>query len=346
MLAELPAGRRPRSTFRPLTRWAVDAPLLEGTCPVSFRRHLACLVLLVLAAVLHPARAVAGGPIWVTPAVNAPGVTRIVFDSAAVGAPVSYHVWRPPAYDADPQRRFPVLYWLHGSGAVLSGVAAVSALFDAAVASGRIPPLLVVFPNGLEYGMWCDAEGGLQPVESMLVGDLLAEVDARLRTIPEARARLVEGFSMGGYGAARMALLHPDRFGAASMLGAGPLQLDFLSMNPSYQPIELRRRILAEVYGDSLAVFEARSPWRLAEQRGLPAGYRLRQVIGTLDFTLQPNRDLRAHLGALGIPHDYIEVPGVGHVVPDLVAAMGEAFWAFHREALREVDTLLADGFE
>lgn len=313
---------------------------------MSIPIRLAGFAVLALAAVLRPAPARAGDPIWVTPAVNAPGVTRIVFDSAAVGAPVSYHVWRPPAYDAQPQRRFPVLYWLHGSGAVLSGVAAVSALFDAAVASGRIPPLLVVFPNGLEYGMWCDAVGGGQPVESMLVDDLLAEVDARWRTIPETRARLVEGFSMGGYGAARMALQYPDRFGAASMLGAGPLQLDFLAMNPNYQPIELRRRILAEVYGDSLAVFEARSPWRLAAQRGLPDGYRLRQVIGTLDATLQPNRDLDQHFGALGIVHDYVEVPGVGHSVPDLVAALGETFWAFHREALREVDTLLADDFE
>ena len=273
-------------------------------------------------------------------------MARVVFDSAAVGAPVSYHVWRPSAYDAQPQRRFPVLYWLHGSGSMLSGIATVSALFDAAVASGRIPPLLVVFPNGLEYGMWCDAESGLQPVESMLVQDLLPEIDARYRTLPEARARLVEGFSMGGYGAARMAILHPDRFGAASMLGAGPLQPDFPAMNPHYQPIELRRRILAEVYGDSLAVFEARSPWRLAEQSGLPAGYHLRQVIGTLDSILQPNRDFHQHLLSLDITHDYREVRGVGHSVPDLVAALEESFWAFHREALRAVDTPLADGFE
>lgn len=334
------------STARALVRWWLLASRNRRIRRVNQPARLAASALLAVAALLGAAPATAGGPIWVTPVVNAPGVTRTVFASAAVGAPVSYHVWRPPAYDAQPQRRFPVLYWLHGSGSVLSGVAAVSALFDAAVAAGRIPPLLVVFPNGLEYGMWCDAEGGLQPVESMLVADLLAEVDARWRTIPETRARLVEGFSMGGYGAARMALRHPDRFGAASMLGAGPLQLDFLALNPIYQPIELRRRILAEVYGDSLVVFEARSPWRLAEQLGLPPGYPLRQVIGTLDATLQPNRDFDQHLGMLGIAHEYVEVAGVGHSVPDLVAALGDGFWAFHREALRAFDVLLDDGFE
>lgn len=328
-------------TATPMMRRAVHC--IRRIQPAVALRRLLCGAMLAVPA----ASAVAGtAPDWVTPAVSAPGVARVVFDSAAVGAPVSYHVWRPPQYDAQPQRRFPVVYWLHGSGSVLAGIATVSALFDAAVASGRIPPLLLVFPNGLAYGMWCDAESGLQPVASMLVADLLPEVDARFRTLPDPRARLVEGFSMGGYGAARMALLHPDRFGAASMLGAGPLQLDFLAPNPNYQPIELRRRILAEVYGDSLAVFEARSPWRLAELRGLPAGYRLRQVIGTQDATLQPNRDFAQHLGILGIAHDDIEVAGVGHAVPDLVAALGDGFWAFHREALRPFDTLLADGFE
>jgi enterochelin esterase-like enzyme len=305
-----------------------------------------CIAVL-LALVLPQRDACAGGsPIWVTPAVTAPGVTRQVFDSAAVGAPVSFHVYRPPAYDAQPQRRFPVLYWLHGSGSVLAGIATVAGMFDAAIAAGQIPPLLVVFPNGLEYGMWCDAESGLQPVESMLVDDLLPVVDARFRTLPQARARLLEGFSMGGYGTARLALLYPDRFGAASMLGAGPLQLDFLVDDPNLQPIELRRRILAEVYGDSPVVFEARSPWRLAELLPPAPGYRLRQLIGTLDFTLGPNRDFHQRLDALGIDHDYREVPNVGHSVPGLVGALGAEFWAFHRESLAEFDTEFADGFE
>ncbi len=306
---------------------------------------LACAGLLALAVPTGIARA-GGAPAWVTPAVTASGVTRQVFNSAAVGAPVSYHVYRPPAYSAQPQRRFPVLYWLHGAGSVLTGIATVSGLFDAAIAAGRIPPLLIVFPNGLEYGMWCDAESGLQPVESMLIDDLLPDVDARFRTLPQVRARLVEGFSMGGYGAARLALLYPDRFGAASMLGAGPLQLDFLVDDPNLLPIELRRQILAEVYGNSAAVFETRSPWRLAELLPPAPGYRLRQLIGTLDFTLGPNRDFAARLDALGIDHAYREVPNVGHMVPGLVNALGDEFWAFHREALAEVDTVLADGFE
>ena len=151
---------------------------------------------------------------------------------------------------------------------------------------------------------------------------------------------------MGGYGAARLALTYPERFGAASLLGAGPLQLDFLVNDPNLQPIELRRRILAEVYGNSLAIFEARSPWRLAEQFPLPPGYRMRQLIGTLDFTLGPNRDFHNHLDALGINHAYLEIPNVDHSVPAIINALGADFWSFHRQALLQADLLMADGFQ
>jgi enterochelin esterase-like enzyme len=318
------------------------------------RRHasqrLSALLLAVaalLAARGAPA-APAGGPPWVVAPVSAPNVMYGTIDSAAVGGQVSFHAWLPDAYATEPGRRFPVLYWLHGSGSVSTGIAPVSAAFDAAVDAGLIPPLIVVFPNGLPYGMWCDAASGLQPVESMLIDDLLPAIDARLRTIPEARARLLEGFSMGGYGAARLGLRHAARFAGVSMLGAGPLQLDFLAEGENFQPIELRRQILATVYGNSPAIFEQQSPWRLAQVHGdsLPQGFPVRQLIGTLDFTLEPNRDFHQHLLDLGIAHEYLELPGVGHSVPAIIGALGPAFWRFHREALRSVDVLLADGFE
>lgn len=290
----------------------------------------------------------AGSPVWVTPQVSAPGVAYRVFHSPAVGAQVSYHVQLPAGYFNSPERRYPVIYYLHGSNAVTTGIAPMSAAFRQAMAAGLMPAALVVFPNGLPLGMWCDAVGGAQPVESMVVEDLVAEVDAQWRTIPTRRARVVEGFSMGGYGAGRLGLRFPQLFGAASMIGAGPLQLDFLINDPNLQPIELRRQILAEVYGNDPAVFEARSPWRLAEAAvgSLPAGFRLRQIIGSADFTVHYNRLFHDHLLAIGLVHDWRELAGVAHSMPEVLAAMGDEFWRFHAEALADADLLLRDGFE
>jgi enterochelin esterase-like enzyme len=289
----------------------------------------------------------AGSVPWVTPAVQAPKVYYQLMNSGAVGGQVSFHVYLPDAYALEPSRRFPVLYYLHGSDSVLTGIAAIAAAIDTAVIAGEIPPVIVVFPNGLPYGMWCNAESGLQPVESMVINDLIPTVDVRFRTLPGPRARIVEGFSMGGYGAARLGLLYPQLFGGYSMLAAGPLQLDFLADNPNYQPLALRQQILAQVYGNSLAVFESRSPWRLAEAPGATMQQQIsRQLIGTLDSTLQPNRDFHQHLLELGFVHVYIEVPGVGHAVLPMMQALGSAYWQFHRDALRDADLLLRDGFE
>ena len=264
------------------------------------------------------------------------------------GAPVSYHVLLPSDYLASAPRRYPVVYYLHGSNSAITGIAEVSAAFRQAMDRGLMPAALVVFPNGLPLGMWCDAVGGLQPVESMVVTDLVAEVDAQWRTLPGPRARMVEGFSMGGYGAARLGLRWPTLFGAASMLGAGPLQLDLLVNDPALQPIELRRRLLADVYGNDPAVFAAQSPWRLAEAAvgTLPASFRLRQVIGSADFTVTYNRLFHQHLDSIGLAHDWFELPGVTHSFREILADMGDDFWRFHAEALADAELLLRDGFE
>lgn len=318
------------------------------------RDRLRCVLLLGLCWLLFasvPASSLAvaaGSPVWVTPQVTAPRVVFQTFDSAAVGASVSYHVLLPGDYSTAPNRRYPVVYYLHGSNSTIAGIPTVSAAFRQAMDSGLMPAALVVFPNGLPLGMWCDAVGGLQPVESMVVADLVAEVDAQWRTLPGPRARMVEGFSMGGYGAARLGLRWPSLFGAASMLGAGPLQLDLLIDDPALQPIDLRRRLLAEVYGNDPAVFEAQSPWRLAEAAvdTLPSSFRLRQVIGSADFTVSYNRLFHQHLVDIGLAHEWVELPGVAHSVPEILDAMGDEFWRFHSEAFADAELLHRDGFE
>jgi len=285
---------------------------------------------------------------WVTDPVAAPGVQYRVFDSAAVGGPVSFHVYLPPQYVAEPARRFPVLYWLHGANGVLGGIEPISQRIELAIANGHLPPLIVVFPNGLPFGMWVDAASGLQPVESMLVSDLVAHVDANFRSIATPAGRMLDGFSMGGYGAARLGLRYWPCFAGFSMNGAGPLQLDFLEDSPEFAPLPLRQQILAQVYGNDPEIFAAQSPLMLASLHGpdLPSGYPIRQIIGTEDSMLRTNREFREHLAALGVAQQFVELPGVGHNMLQIISAMGPEFWRFYRETLVGADGIFADGFE
>jgi pimeloyl-ACP methyl ester carboxylesterase len=196
--------------------------------------------------------------------------------------------------------------------------------------------------------MWVDAASGLQPVESMLVHDLVAHVDANFRSIPTPAARMLDGFSMGGYGAARLGLRYWPCFAGFSMNGAGPLQLDFLEDSPEFAPLPLRQQILAQVYGNDPEIFAAQSPLMLASLHGpdLPSGYPIRQIIGLEDSMLRTNREFRDHLAVLGISQEFVELPGVEHNMAQIMNAMGPEFWRFYRETLAGAERVFADGFE
>lgn len=278
---------------------------------------------------------------WVTPPVSAPGVQYRTFPSAAAGTAVSYHILLPPEYEAQPERRFPVLYWLHGSAAALNSIVPISGWFRAAMSKGLIPPMLVVIPNGMSYRMWCDSFDGAVPMEEVVLEDLLPEVDANFRTVAAREGRIVEGFSMGGQGAARFGFRRPDLFAGVSILGAGPLQADFLDAPRSATiPLELRLQIYEAVWGSDPEYYTAQHPLTIAAASAaelLACGTRIRQAIGDLDALLDMNLDAHAALTALGLEVELSVLPGVGHSTPDLFTAMGAANWPFYRE--------LFDGF-
>ncbi len=275
--------------------------------------------------------------IWVLPETEAPRVRRVVIESEVIGQQVSCYVFTPPVYDEAPDRRFPVLYWLHGGGGSSpAGAVQFARRYGAAMREGKIPPMILVFPNSLPMGMWCDWKDGTVKIETMLFEELIPHIDRSYRTIAERDGRIVEGFSMGGYGAARLAFKRPDLFAAASLFGAGPLQPDFHD-TPRVGP-RGRERVFAKVFGSDMAYYREQSPWRIAEKNAekLRSGLLLRQVIGERDETLRFNRDFHRHLQKLGIPHRYHELPGIPHNPNQVLDTLGEENWIFYREILDE----------
>ena len=268
---------------------------------------------------------------WVTRQVSAPGVEFHTFESRLAKTTVSFHIYKPAAYNAEPQRRFPVLYWLHGTGGGLPGIAPLSRLFDDAIRAGKIPPMLIVFANGLATSMWCDSKDGAVPMESLVITELVPHVDASFRTIGSRRGRLIEGFSMGGYGAARLGFTYPDLFGAVSILAGGPLDLEFAGPRAMGNPRE--REYILRTFGSDLDYFKAQSPIRIAERHAdaIRGAVRVRIVVGTRDATYPLNAAYSEHLTALHIPHTFESVPSVAHDTPALLNELGDNNWAFYR---------------
>ncbi len=275
---------------------------------------------------------------WVTPAVSAPRLQHRIFYSAAAGSEVSYHIYIPEIYDEEETKCFPVLFWLHGHGGGLIGIPYLAEHFDLAIRNGEMPPVLIVFPNGLFESMWCNSKDGRVPMETIVVEELVPHIDSIFRTIASREARLIEGFSMGGYGAARLGFRYHDIFGAVSILGAGPLQLEFSpSVGPS-RKVLTRERVLRDVYGGDQEYFRTQSPWVLAEQNAFPlsSNSHLRIAIGECDETLDFNRDFDSRLTDLGIPHTFEVLPDIGHNTMALFNAMGDSNWEFYRNVFGE----------
>jgi enterochelin esterase-like enzyme len=294
-----------------------------------------CRPIVLVAAGLLASPAVAQ---WTTGPVAGPGLEHRTFWSPAALATVSFHIYLPPEYETDPEARFPTLYWLHGSGSPIAGIPPVRTRFANAMAEGRIPPMLVVFPNGIGASMWCDSRDGRVPMESVVIDDLIPHVDANFRTIAGRRGRIVEGFSMGGAGAGRLGLRRPDLFTGISMLGAGPMQLDFMDAPAGTDaPPRQRTAIFETVWGGDPAYYVEQHPWTIATRRAeslVAACTVIRIATGERDAMLPPNLAFSRHLLDLGVPHAMTVVPGVGHQPLATLMGLGDAGWDFYREAL------------
>jgi len=332
----------------PMIRSAFDIKTRPSVLAIPLRSIMTSWApTMAVAAVFASAWTMPAHAQWVTPPVDAPGVSQHLFGSDAAGTTVSYHVWLPPEYEQEPERRFPTLYWLHGSGAAVASIAPISGWFADAIEAGLIPPMIVVMPNGMNYRMWCNGFDGVVPMETVVLDELIPRVDATFRTMPAPEARIVEGFSMGGQGAARFGFRRPDLFAGISILGAGPLQDDFMEAPKGGGiPPNLRDLIFQQVFGGSADYYTLQHPRTVAEQNLdaiLEHAPLVRQAVGTEDFTYPMNVAFHEDLEALGVPHSWLVAEGVDHSTSALFEALGDGNWAFYNDLFGDFDSNPAD---
>ncbi|AHH97336.1 alpha/beta hydrolase [Kutzneria albida] len=133
----------------------------------------------------------------------------------------------PGGYYEDPARRYPVMYFLHGSP---DDPAAQN--YPALSTSNS---MITVIPDGGArgwYANWLDQKTavGAQNWENFHINQVIPFIDANLRTIASKKARAVAGVSMGGFGALHYAQDHPDLFGQTASL-SGDTDLSVNSMD-------------------------------------------------------------------------------------------------------------------
>ena len=136
-------------------------------------------------------------------------------------------VYLPPGYSKNKSRRYPVVYLLHGFAAdhraFMKGAYQnlnVRISMDSLIRAGLVSDMIVVTPNARNFfdGSFYANSPVSGRWEDFIVRDLVGYIDRRYRTVARRSGRGVAGHSMGGYGALRIAMDHPDKFSAVYAL--------------------------------------------------------------------------------------------------------------------------------
>ena len=124
----------------------------------------------------------------------------------------------PPSYVKEKRRRYPVVYALHGfsiGAEQWTKEIHVPQTIEGAFAQGA-KEMIVVLPDSktVHNGSMYSSSPTTGDFEKFISHDLVAYIDAHYRTIPRRESRGLVGHSMGGYGASRIGMKHPDVFGS------------------------------------------------------------------------------------------------------------------------------------
>ena len=177
-------------------------------------------------------------------------------------------VYVPPAYDAEPERRFPSIYLIQGMTGQLDMWRNRSAFrpstperIDRLFAEEGCPAAVVVFVDAwTSYGgsQFLDSPG-VGNYHTYLCDEIVPFVDERYPT----SARAITGKSSGGYGAMVTPMLRPDLFGGlATHAGDALFELCYL---PEFREVA---RALRESYDGSFDAFWADFRSRPAFSKG------------------------------------------------------------------------------
>jgi len=125
-------------------------------------------------------------------------------------------VFLPPSYAIEKSRRYPVVYALHGfsiGAEQWTHEIHVPQTIEGAFAQGS-QEMIVVLPDSKTVygGSMYSSSVTTGDFEKFIAHDVVTYIDAHYRTIPKRMSRGLVGHSMGGYGAARIGMKHPDVF--------------------------------------------------------------------------------------------------------------------------------------
>jgi enterochelin esterase-like enzyme len=157
----------------------------------------------------------------------------------------SVTIYLPPSYNTSANKRYPVIYLLHGIGGTdedwTSGKQPwmnIRDLMDKGIAENKFGEMIIVMPDERTkwFGSFYTNSSVTGNWEDFTVRELVSYVDRKYRTLAKAESRGVAGHSMGGYGAITLGMKHPEIYRV--VYGINPALLgwagDLTIANPAF----------------------------------------------------------------------------------------------------------------
>ena len=212
-------------------------------------------------------------------------------------------VYLPPSYQQNGEKRYPVLYLLHGSGGDENAwldLGQINRIMDNLIAAQKIAEFIVVMPNGTISKPAASGETSentsFRPLMTHLLPDykngryeqsfpeIVNFVDKRYNTQADKAGRAIAGLSMGGFHTLLIGLNHPQLFDYYGLFSAG-LDPNLANSGISaYSDLDFKYDYLKQT------------------------GYKLFwMACGTADFLYELNRNFDIELNKRQVQHTYVE---------------------------------------
>lgn len=154
------------------------------------------------------------------------------YHSKLLNQEIGFVIYLPATYFSSPEKKFPLILNLHGANTRYFDYAGWSiGEFTSSMKTGILPQTIVVYPNGFSikpdgkneggaYWMdYYDPTGGTTPgkCETTIITELIPYLENTYRIGAKKENKAIMGFSMGGYGAVRFAILS-QKFGSCTSI--------------------------------------------------------------------------------------------------------------------------------
>lgn len=258
------------------------------------------------------------------------------YKSALLHTSVRYCVYLPASYSApgSETRKYPVLYLLHGLGGNQQTMA-IDGEWDVLRdlrRDGKVGDFLVVSPDAWDT-FYIDSEDGRTLYGEFFLREFMPYIEKTYRVRAARAGRGITGFSMGGYGALRIAFGNPELFGSVSAHSAALVQQPPKAIAAAGSTGDPAAQLLMQVFGNPIDVkfWDLNSPFVLARKNAAALSkMKIYFDCGTEDSYgfYRGASELAQALTSLKIAHEFHLYPG-GHGISYLNAHR-EASFEFH----------------